>query len=165
MSHKSLARRMRMPTLYEILGVDPTASVEDIRLAYDQKRSLYDPNQRHFWSEERKSQVALVELDEAFKILSRKELRENYDSTPHISDAHQTASAPGSVQPATHDEEWSYMTADWEPLFKAIRSTSIVLGVAGIGLLSTGVVFGRTILFGLGLLVSLIAAALLYVAT
>lgn len=62
-------------SLYEILGIDKTATKEDIKKAYHKKAQETHPDK------EGGSQEAFLEVSRAYKILSDEEKRQNYDET------------------------------------------------------------------------------------
>lgn len=62
-------------SLYEILGIDPTASKEDVKKAYHKKAQETHPDK------EGGSQEAFLEVSRAYKILSDEEKRNTYDET------------------------------------------------------------------------------------
>ncbi len=69
---------MAKRTLYEVLGVDADASVEEIRGAFRELTRTHHPDL--FQGEERRrAEARFQEITEAFNVLSRPDSRERYD--------------------------------------------------------------------------------------
>jgi len=69
---------MAKKTLYEVLGVDSDASIDDIRRAFRELTRKHHPDL--FRGEERRrAEVRFQEITEAFNVLSRPASRERYD--------------------------------------------------------------------------------------
>jgi len=69
---------MAKRTLYEVLGVEPDASVEEIRKAFRALTRTHHPDL--FQGEERqRAEARFQEITEAFNVLSRPDSRERYD--------------------------------------------------------------------------------------
>ena len=66
---------------YEILGVDKTASEEEIKKAYKKKALLFHPDRNTDKTDDEKNKLSeqFKKLSEAFEILSDKEKRKTYD--------------------------------------------------------------------------------------
>lgn len=68
-------------SLYEILGIDATASKEDIKKAYHEKAQETHPDKQGG------SQEKFLEVSRAYKILSDEEKRQRYDDTGEEDDS------------------------------------------------------------------------------
>lgn len=65
-------------TLYDVLGIGPDASDEDIRAAFRNLTLKYHPD-RYMSERREKAEKRFQEITEAFNVLSRPELRKKYD--------------------------------------------------------------------------------------
>lgn len=70
-----------MKTLYELLGIDPTASADDIKRAFRREVARYHPDKVLHLGDEFQQLAAerTAELTEAYRVLSNADLRADYD--------------------------------------------------------------------------------------
>lgn len=74
--------KIEMKNLYEVLGVDKTASEKEIKKAYRKLAIKYHPDKQSGKSEEQQKEAAekMQEINFAYENLSDKEKREHYDN-------------------------------------------------------------------------------------
>jgi curved DNA-binding protein CbpA len=93
---------------YELLGIEPAASPDDVKRAFRQQIALYHPDKVHHLGKEFQEIAAerAAELTEAYRILSDAGRRAEYDralaSVPAV-DARRTAPAPGPERAQSGD--------------------------------------------------------------
>ena len=75
---------------YEILGVNPDASMSDIKSAYRSLSKDYHPDRN---KDDPEASRKLQDVQEAYAILKDPERRKRYDETGSASDAHRTTEA------------------------------------------------------------------------
>lgn len=79
-----------MPTLYEILEVDKTASIDDIKKSYKKLALKYHPDKNH----DNDTSEKFKEISHAYEILSDEQKRKYYDITGNVSNTAQSFSGP-----------------------------------------------------------------------
>lgn len=70
--------RQRSATLYDILGVEDEASIQEIRTAFRKLTMLHHPD-RYTGEERKQAEQQFQSITEAFNVLSRPESRDKYD--------------------------------------------------------------------------------------
>jgi curved DNA-binding protein CbpA len=72
-----------MPTLYQLLSLNRTASDNDIKKAYKQAALIYRPDQTHALPQDERDrrEQLFTEVKNAYDILSDQEKRQKYDAT------------------------------------------------------------------------------------
>lgn len=76
--HSSGNSRPAALTYYQLLGLSPTASEEDVRRAYRQRSKLYHPDTTELPAEKAAEQFQTIK--EAYAVLSNAEARRHYDN-------------------------------------------------------------------------------------
>lgn len=74
---------MTVKNYYEILGIQPSASAEEVKRAFRQQIARYHPDKVQHLGKEFQDMAAdrAAELTESYRILSNLELREHYDNS------------------------------------------------------------------------------------
>jgi hypothetical protein len=143
MTHKSVK------DYYAILGVSPTASLEEIRLAYRRQARAYHPD----LSTDPHAEERFKEINEAYDVLANSEKRQAYDyftadapETPPATEEPQptavpvqeTASVPPSprVEPMTKPESRRRVTPPTWAILLIVLGACIMIGVVVGGVLS-----------------------------
>jgi len=97
-----------MKDYYEILGVSKTASVEDIKKAYYKLAHKYHPSRKD--GDEKK----FKEISEAYRVLSDKERRSQYDRFGQVFEG----GAPGTEPGFDFQWAWGKPGMDFEEIFR-----------------------------------------------
>ena len=84
---------------YEVLGVDPGASDDEIKKAYRQQAKKYHPDLNK-GDKAKEAEEKFKEVNEAYSVLSDAQKRQQYDRMGH--DAYSQASAQGGAGPQTN---------------------------------------------------------------
>ncbi len=92
-----------MKTHYQLLGIEPNASGDEVKRAFRREIARYHPDKvQHLGHEFQEiAAVRAAELTEAYRILMDAELRQRYDATL---DAGEQAPPPVEKAPPTHSE-------------------------------------------------------------
>jgi hypothetical protein len=117
-----------VPTHYEVLGVAPTATAEEIREAYRARARLYHPDRHVDGSpaEQSAAAVRMREVNEAWRVLSDSGRRAQHDATQRRSPTARPAT------PSQHDDLDDVDDVELSPgAFFALRAVPwlLVLGV------------------------------------
>jgi hypothetical protein len=143
MTHKSVK------DYYAILGVSPTASLEEIRLAYRRQARAYHPD----LSTDPHAEERFKEVNEAYDVLANSEKRQAYDyftadapETPPTTEEPQPTAAPVQetasvpprprVEPVTEPEPRRRVTPPTWAILLIVLGACIMIGVVVGGVLS-----------------------------
>ncbi|KAJ3771104.1 DnaJ-domain-containing protein [Lentinula raphanica] len=109
-----------MPTLYQILGIRPSATAEEVRRAYKQKALETHPDKLEPGAsnvEKERAERSFREVHDAFSVLSDPEKRHAYDVRMHIPHSVSYQKASDEVKRKMEDRaEWQRKQQE---LFKA----------------------------------------------
>ncbi|XP_036618325.1 dnaJ homolog subfamily C member 4 isoform X1 [Trichosurus vulpecula] len=119
----TLCLRARQSNYYELLGICPDASMKEVKRAFFAKSKELHPDRD---PKNPALHNRFVELNEAYRILSKESSRRDYDSQLHLrgsmpSPRHTSQSPYQSYRPASASSSWSSDDARYWAQFHRVR--------------------------------------------
>ena len=89
---------------YEVLGVEISCSVEDLKNAYKRQLLLHHPDKKSTTSVYRDDNDMFLKVQKAWKLVGSVEEREKYDRTLNVGQSHSIADCVGVDEFAVSDD-------------------------------------------------------------